>query len=81
MVTEEKTQEKITKNTGKRYHISKRQEDGKWQVRLAGGSRAIKLFNTKAEAVAYTENMADNQDAGFLIHPSKGKNKGKFSKK
>lgn len=73
--------EEEKKRTAKKmYHIAKR-EDGKWQVKFAGGSKAIKLFNTKAEAVAYTENMATNQDAGVLIHPSKGKNKGRFSNK
>lgn len=72
--------EEKKKASKKMYHIAKR-EDGKWQVKFAGGAKAIKLFDTKAEAVAYTESMANNQDAGVLIHPSKGKNKGRFSNK
>lgn len=63
---------------GKRvYHVSKR-PDGKWAVKFAGGEKAIKLFKTQAEAVAYTEKMADNQGGVTLVHNSKGKNKGRI---
>ncbi len=68
-------------NGRKSYHISKREEDGKWQVKLAKGQRAIKLFKTKEEAVEYTKTLAKNQEGYILIHPSKGKNKGRFSSK
>ena len=40
------------KNT-KVYHISKRASDGKWAIKFAGGEKAIKLFDTKQEAMAY----------------------------
>ena len=63
------------------YHLSKRKEDGKWQVFRAGSDKVIKLFDTKAEAEAYTKKMAENQGVGFLTHASKGKNKGKIQKK
>ena len=63
---------------GKRvYHISKR-PDGKWAVKFAGGEKAIKLFNTQAEAKEYTKKMAENQDGVVLVHNSKGKNKGRI---
>lgn len=66
------------KDNGKRvYHVSKR-SDGKWAVKFAGGEKAIKLFDTQAEAKAYTKKMADNQDGVVLVHNSKGKNKGRI---
>ena len=70
-----------TKSGGKVYHASKRASDNKWQVRFANGKKAIKLFDTKAQAMEYTKTLAENQDAGVLVHPSKGKNKGRFSSK
>lgn len=64
---------------GKRvYHVSKRAEDGKWAVRYAGGEKAIKLFNTQAEAIEYTKKMSENQGGAMLVHNSKGKNKGRI---
>ena len=67
-------------SSGKRvYHVSKRAEDGKWAVKFAGGEKAIKLFKTKEEALAYTKKMSDNQGGVMLVHNSKGKNKGRIS--
>lgn len=66
---------------GKRvYHVAKR-EDGMWQVKYAGGEKAIKLFKTKAEAEEYTKKMAENQGGVMLSHNSKGANKGRIGKK
>ena len=62
------------------YHVAKR-DDGMWAVKFAGGEKAIKLFKTQAEAVAYTKEMAKNQDGKMLVHNSKGANKGKIKKK
>lgn len=62
------------------YHVSKR-EDGKWAVKFAGGEKAIKLFDTQAEAKEYTKKMAENQGGAMLIHNSKGANKGKIKSK
>lgn len=71
---------KKEENAGpKAYHVSKR-EDGKWQVKLAGGKIAIKLFDTKAEALEYTLKMSENQKAAVRFHASKGANKGKIRK-
>lgn len=80
----EKEEVEIVETTDKKarkkvYHVSKRVEDGKWQVKFATGEKAIKLFDTKQQALEYTKVLAENQNAGILIHPSKGKNKGKFS--
>ena len=62
------------------YHLAKR-EDGKWQVKFAGGEKAIKLFDTQKEALEYTKKMAKNQDGSVLIHNSRGENKGRIQKK
>ncbi len=61
------------------YHVSKREEDGVWQVKYTGG-RVIKLCKTKEEAMEYAKNMANNQNGTVIFHPSKGQNKGKFQK-
>lgn len=76
---EEPKKEEPIEKTAKAYHVSKR-EDGKWQVKLAKGKVAIKLFNTKAEALEYTLAMSKNQDASVRFHASKGVNKGKIRK-
>lgn len=62
------------------YHVAKR-ADGKWQVKYAGGEKAIKLFATQKEALEYTNKMAANQGGAVLVHASKGAQKGKIKKK
>lgn len=62
------------------YHVVKR-ADGKWEVKFAGGEKAIKLFATQAEAVAYSKEMAKNQKGAMLVHNSKGQNKGRIKSK
>ena len=62
------------------YHLVKR-DDGKWEVKFAGGQKAIKLFNTQKEALEYSKKMAENQDGKVLVHNSKGANKGRIQKK
>ena len=47
-------------NKKKIYHISKRKEDGKWQVKFANGERALKLFDTQAEAIDFAKEKAKN---------------------
>ena len=62
------------------YHLVKR-EDGKWEVKYAGGQKAIKLFDTQKEALEYSKKMAENQGGKVLVHNSKGENKGRIQKK
>lgn len=62
------------------YHLVKR-SDGKWEVKFAGGQKAIKLFDTQKEALEYSKKMAENQDGKVLVHNSKGSNKGRIKKK
>ena len=62
------------------YHLVKR-SDGMWEVKFAGGQKAIKLFKTQKEALAYSEKMAENQGGSVLVHNSKGSNKGRIQKR
>lgn len=56
----------------KTYHISKRKEDNRWQVKAAGGEKALKLFNTQAEAIEYAKKVAGNQEANIMVHKEDG---------
>lgn len=68
------------KEATRTYHLVKR-ADGKWEVKFAGGQKAIKLFNTQKEAIEYSKKMAENQGGSMLVHNSKGANKGRIKKK
>lgn len=63
---------KPNKPATKVYHISKRKDDGKWQIKAEGGAKAIKLFKTQKEAIDYCKTLADNQDARIMIHKEDG---------
>ena len=71
---EEKVNEMIkTGYTGPRiYHVSKR-EDKMWQVKFATGKKAIKLFNTQAEAIVFAKKLAKSQEGSIRVHSLKGK--------
>ena len=72
-----KEEEKIVEDTGykgpKIYHISKRREDEMWQVKFANGKKAIKLFNTQAEAIVFAKKLAKSQDGSIRVHSLKGR--------
>ena len=61
------------KNMKKNYHVSRREKDGKWQVKFAKGEKAIKLFDTQAEAIAYAKDLAERNDGTHTIHKKDGK--------
>lgn len=64
------------------YHVSKRASDGKWVIKFAGGEKAIKIFDTKQEAVTYVNFLVkSNKQAVVLTHASKGKKQGKINAK
>ena len=42
-------------------------------MKFAKGVKAIKLFNTQAEAIAYAKKLAENQDGSITIHKKDGK--------
>ncbi len=54
------------------YHISTRKSDGKWQVKAAGGAKALKLFDTQAQAIEFAKQVAGNQEAKIMIHKEDG---------
>jgi len=56
----------------KDYHISQR-EDGKWQVKGAKAEKALKIFDTQAEAIKFAKTTAGNQEGTFTIHKKDGK--------
>jgi hypothetical protein len=60
------------------WHITKRDDENKWQVKCEGNSKATKLFNTKKEAEEYVKSLtANNQGSRVVAH----KKDGKFQKK
>lgn len=54
------------------YHISKRKEENKWQVKAEGSSKALKLFLTQDEAIEYAKSVAGNQEGRIVIHKEDG---------
>jgi hypothetical protein len=54
------------------YHIAK-QPSGQWQVKLATGQKAIKLFITQEEAIAYAKGLVKTQGGSIRVHSLKGK--------
>ncbi|MDE6442125.1 MAG: DUF2188 domain-containing protein [Clostridia bacterium] len=54
------------------YHISKRKEDRKWQVKAEGAAKALKLFWTQDEAIDYAKSVAGNQEGRIVIHKEDG---------
>ncbi len=71
--SDEEASDEVKKvNRPKNYHVSLR-DDGKWQVKFAKGNRALKLFDTQAEAIAFAKEKAENQDGAITIHKKDGK--------
>lgn len=60
-------------STVKVYHVSLRRDDGMWQVKLGKGTRALKLFKTQADAIAFAKEKAKNQEGRVVIHKVDGK--------
>ena len=67
-------EEKTEKNYAEEniYHVTRRKEDGKWQVKLQKGDKAIKLFNTQEEAYAYAKKIAGNKEGTVHLHKVSG---------
>ena len=51
------------------YHVSRR-EDKKWEVRLEGGDKALKLFFTQKEAIDYTRKISGKKR--IVAHKEEG---------
>ena len=79
-VTKKPTKKVVASESKRVYHVVKR-EDGKWEVKYAGGEKAIKLFDRQDEAIVYSRKMSKNQKGAMLVHNSRGKNKGRIKSK
>ena len=62
----------MAETKSKTYHISKRKDDNKWQVKAEGADKALKLFLTQSEAIEFAKKTAGNQDARIVIHKEDG---------
>ena len=62
-----------TAENPKIYHVSERKDLNKWQVKLQGGNKALKTFNTQAEAIEYAKEMAYSQGGHIKVRAKNGK--------
>jgi len=60
-------------NYAKAFHVSRRPELNKWQVKATGSDKALKLFNTQKEAIEYANQLAKNQNVSVRVHSKEGK--------
>ncbi len=61
------------KDGARTYHISKHFTSGKWQVKLANGEKAIKLFDTQLEAINYAKGLVKSQGGSIRVHSLQGR--------
>jgi len=66
------------KDSAKVWHITKRTDDGMWQVKAEGAMKATKLFKTKAEAEEYVKTLKSNNEGSRVV---KHKKTGEFQTK
>ena len=76
--TAEKPEAEKKSESGKVWHITKRADDGKWQVKAEGAEKATKLFRTKAEAEEYVKTLKANNEGSRVV---KHKKTGEFQNK
>lgn len=73
--------EEKKKRTSYVYLVQKRKKDGKWEVKLRMGLKAIQLFDTQDLAVEFAKNLAETNGGSYMIRASKGEGAGKFRSK
>lgn len=56
----------------KRYHVIPSASGG-WSVRQAGASRAVRTFNTKADAIRSAKMVAKKERSTFFVHGKDGR--------
>ena len=61
------------KTYAKAYHVSRRADLNKWQVKATGSDKALKLFNTQKEAIEYAKQLSKNQNVSVRVHSKEGK--------
>lgn len=59
--------------SGQTYHVVKRTEQNKWAVIGENSSKAVKLFNTQAEAESFARELSKKQGGNIAIHKKDGK--------
>lgn len=72
-------EEKPATDTDKvvKYHVSQNKDEksefkNQWRVRKQGSQKTIKYFKTQAEAIAFAETLAENNDTSIVIHKRDG---------
>ena len=55
------------------YHISRQPDTHKWQVKLAGSTKVIRVLDTQAEAIAFTKGLVESRGGSYRIHSVKGR--------
>jgi len=68
----EETSEDPSKKTNGAYFVSPH-PDGGWQVKKANAQKALKRFDTKAEAEKYAKQVAQNQGTNVVRQKKDGK--------
>lgn len=63
---------KLYKGKPRVYHISTHGEDGKWQVRLANGEKAIRLFDAQAEGIEFARGLLKTMGGSIRVHSVHG---------
>ena len=68
----EKKATPATKSKPTAYHVSTHKEGG-YQVKGRGSDKALKRFDTQAEAIAHAKKVSKSQDAHTVVHSKTGK--------
>ncbi len=55
------------------YHISHHLPSKQWQVKLAKGEKAIKIFATQAEAIEYAKGLVKKNGGSIRVHSINGR--------
>lgn len=68
------TDKQPASNPAKIWHITKRADDGMWQIKAEGAMKATKLFRTKAEAEEYVKQLkSSNEGSRVVPHKKDGR--------
>ena len=64
--------DKKYKDGARVYHIARAKDGSSWQVKLANGEKAIKIFNTQAEAIDFANDLVSKNGGSIRVHSMKG---------
>lgn len=57
----------------KEHHVVPNSDRGGWDVKLGGGDKSIKHFETKDPAIDYARGLSQNADSELIIHNKDGR--------